>query len=146
MRDVYVKGIDVRVNLMNIFHSIQFSEITKEFQELTKYLDTNSHVYTTFELLFDPIKKTEELKEAKTPNMFKKMIKSFGFPTDRGVDYALVQLVKSDYLQMVFTMPLNKISPEWEKIYTITVGGCVLEKWSTVYENSELFNCNSFII
>ncbi|CAO1363168.1 unnamed protein product [Diamesa tonsa] len=123
-------NVDLRLDIMDIFHSIQFDEITEEdFIALIINIDEKSNVYEIFQLIFYPIKKN------KTSNEFTNMMKSYGFPTNRGVEYSLVQLNKTDHLEMVCTMPLSKTSPEWEKRCNTNIGGRILEKWSIVYEN-----------
>ena len=126
-------NVNLRLNIMDIFHSIKFDEITEEdFNSLTVTMDASSDVYEIFQLIFHSMKKNSK------PNEFTEMIKSYGFPTNRGVEYSLVQIKKSDHLEMICTMPLSKISPEWEKICKINIEGSVQEIWSIVYENSKI--------
>ncbi|CAO1364580.1 unnamed protein product [Diamesa hyperborea] len=124
-------NVNLRLEIMNIFHSIRFDEITEEdFKALTIDIDESSDVYELFQLIFKSVKKNE------TTNEFKEMIKSYRFPTNRGVEYSLVQLNKTEHLEMVCTMPLSEKSPEWEKRRTINIGGRILDKWSIVYKNN----------
>lgn len=117
---------------MDIFHSIRLEEITEEdFINLSMNIDKNSDVYQIFRLIFRSMKKVEE------PNELSEKLKSYGFPTSRGVEYSLVQFEESDDLKIVCTMPVSKTSPEWVKKYVFDVGECVKEKWSVVFKNSE---------
>ena len=116
---------------MNIFHYIRFDEITEEdFNNFSINIDCST-VFDTFQIVFHSMKNDEK------PNESTKVIKSLGFPTSRGVEQALVQIDKTDGLEIICTMPMSETSPEWKREYDNIVEGCMQDKWTVVHKNSE---------
>ena len=124
-------NVNLTLDLMNVFNCIRFDEITKEdFNNLSSKIDSSSMVYDSFQKAFNSFYNDGE------PYRFKKMIKSLGFPTSRGVEQTLLKFEEPDSLTMILTMPLSGTSPEWNKIIDNIVEGWV-QKCSVVHENSE---------
>ncbi|CAO1324661.1 unnamed protein product [Diamesa serratosioi] len=125
------KNKDLGIHLLDIIHSIHLDEITEEeIDDMTLSCDKISQACELLKRVKNDIQLDDTMKG------FKNFTRSYGFPTVRGVEYALVKFDQSENLRMTCTTPANEKIPEWTKTHNIKIEGRVQDKLSIMFENN----------